>query len=702
MTDPRHPSLDSQASWRQCEVDFIDTSMMVQGEGRGVRKSVLRVGHGRWLSVMIVSVFCLSMLLSAPISSFSNMSNQADRSGITGVQQTNMDGTTYIRADGSIEPQTAPIRRDGDNYTLTGDILGSVVVERDNMILDGAGYAVEGLGAEYSVGVFMEQRENVEIRNVEIRSFGYGIHALRSQHILIIGNNITADTVNSVGIMLESSPNNAVLRNNITNSSVGVRVDGSATGMGYSNNILQNAIMGNGLGIFIRDSVHNAIAENFIGGNGDGIWLTRSSWLDWWSGNYVFHNNFVDNDVQADSYGTNGWDDGYPSGGNYWSDYDGVDEMSGPNQDQPGSDGIGDTPYLVDSSYDRYPLMSPWTSLGIHDIVAYLQLAVIETLGRSSWLNATVTNQGTVDEVDVEVLLAINGSIVKSSVISLLESGESRRLGYLWTPAGKGEFNVTISASLVSGDMRLENNVESHAVAIWEVGVHAGDWVKYAYSYGAEPAGVHTEWVMVEVIDIVGTTATIRGTLHLSNGSEMSEVYSDDFTGEGMVSMLFDTLSAIVVPANLTSGDMVCIGYKVVYDVESETYDKSMLPCASIICNPTGYAGTRAYEVEKTYMGAPRTVLCAEYSSVHFDNGPITCCWEKQTGLLLEMSCAEDNWSVIVVDTNAFDSTDSTSPDNASDPTVLYALLIAAVSTATVALFFVIRRRRKHPEDEIP
>lgn len=45
------------------------------------------------------------------------------------------------------------------------------------------------------------------------------------------------------------------------------------------------------------------------------------------------------------------WDDGYPSGGNYWSDYDGVDLDN---------DGIGDTPYWVTGfAKDDYPLMKP-------------------------------------------------------------------------------------------------------------------------------------------------------------------------------------------------------------------------------------------------------------------------------------------------------------------------------------------------------
>lgn len=75
----------------------------------------------------------------------------------------------------------------------------------------------------------------------------------------------------------------------------------------------------------------------------------------------VHHNRFVLNSVQAmeDLEGSgNVWDDGYPSGGNFWSDYSGADLFSGSSQDIPGSDGIGDTPYLIDSVHsDRYPLM---------------------------------------------------------------------------------------------------------------------------------------------------------------------------------------------------------------------------------------------------------------------------------------------------------------------------------------------------------
>src|SRR5438093_1213974 len=51
------------------------------------------------------------------------------------------------------------------------------------------------------------------------------------------------------------------------------------------------------------------------------------------------------------------WDYGYPSGGNFWWNYNATDNCGGPQQDVcTGPDGIGDTPFGL----DRYPLMKPY------------------------------------------------------------------------------------------------------------------------------------------------------------------------------------------------------------------------------------------------------------------------------------------------------------------------------------------------------
>ena len=90
--------------------------------------------------------------------------------------------------------------------------------------------------------------------------------------------------------------------------------------------------------------------------NDCGIWLSDSS------NNSIYHNNFINNAYHFSTYGyVNVWDDGYPSGGNYWSYYYSIDVKSGPNQDLPGSDGIGDKPYSITGgkNQDKYPLTKP-------------------------------------------------------------------------------------------------------------------------------------------------------------------------------------------------------------------------------------------------------------------------------------------------------------------------------------------------------
>jgi hypothetical protein len=50
----------------------------------------------------------------------------------------------YIRTDGNIDPSTAPIRRDGNTYTFTGDVDAQVIVDKNNIVIDGAGHTLNG------------------------------------------------------------------------------------------------------------------------------------------------------------------------------------------------------------------------------------------------------------------------------------------------------------------------------------------------------------------------------------------------------------------------------------------------------------------------------------------------------------------------------------------------------------------------------
>jgi parallel beta-helix repeat protein len=144
-------------------------------------------------------------------------------------------------------------------------------------------------------------------------------------------------------------------------------IDGG--GAGTCVNMMANDVVINGFttrnsgnfpdsGIRAHGRVNVTIQNNNIVYNWFGIYLYESS------NNTIFHNNFINNTnqvyVRTTGY-VNTWDDGYPSGGNYWSDYVGVDVKFGPGQDLPGSDGIGDTPYNIDAdNIDHYPLMNPY------------------------------------------------------------------------------------------------------------------------------------------------------------------------------------------------------------------------------------------------------------------------------------------------------------------------------------------------------
>jgi len=122
-----------------------------------------------------------------------------------------------------------------------------------------------------------------------------------------------------------------------------------------STTVVRNCVLDNRFaGIYLRNNcVSNLVIGNNITNNMNGIRVADPTCVD----NRFYHNNFINNTFQTSLSAPGGtWDDSYPSGGNYWSDYIGFDSKNGSNQDQLGSDGIGDTPYQW---LDRYPFMGP-------------------------------------------------------------------------------------------------------------------------------------------------------------------------------------------------------------------------------------------------------------------------------------------------------------------------------------------------------
>ena len=311
------------------------------------------------------------------------------------IQPVKASGTIYIRADGSIEPSTVPIQQDGDLYTLTGNITdydGGIVVERNNIILDGANHIIGGSEPDFYYGVTLVGRENVTIKNLII-TLGFMstcIYLNSSSNNFILANDLTSDFRYGQGLILDYSSNNVISGNNMTGG-VCLWLRSSSNNLVSGNNMVGSYYYGvdmvdsnfntfsanniqnnNNNGLALDSSSNNSIIGNNITNNGYGISLGGSN-------NSVYHNNFVDNSQQADSDSTNLWDDGYPSGGNYWSDYMGADLYKNPYQNETGSDGMGDTSYVINAdNQDRFPLMHPWSPLPVRNMNTGLGYATIQ------------------------------------------------------------------------------------------------------------------------------------------------------------------------------------------------------------------------------------------------------------------------------------------------------------------------------------
>ncbi|HUW47630.1 MAG TPA: NosD domain-containing protein, partial [Patescibacteria group bacterium] len=230
------------------------------------------------------------------------------------------------------------------------DIYGSLVIEKDNIVVDGANHSLQGQSGTSSKGVDLSGRSNVTITNMKIRDFDYGVFLYSTSYSVLSQNDLTN---NNYGVFVEYSTNNTISGNNVKNNEYG----GIELSSSNYNSIYGNDITAHGhYGIYVYDSSNNNIAGNNIANNEHGIGLESSS------NNSVYHNNFVGNTYQVYdlswedttiSGSINVWDDGYPSGGNYWSDY----EEIYPDAEELDGSGVWKTLYVIDeSNQDNYPL----------------------------------------------------------------------------------------------------------------------------------------------------------------------------------------------------------------------------------------------------------------------------------------------------------------------------------------------------------
>lgn len=177
-------------------------------------------------------------------------------------------------------------------------------------------------------GIYLKGSSNCQISRNQVRSnYDYGIALRLSRNCTINRNNITNN--NWGGISLGSSHNCTVVGNNINSSYYGIHLVDSTDCIAVGNNVSN---------------------EN----NGYSIVIYRSY------GNLIFHNNFMNHFIYEIGKKNNVWNNEIE--GNYWGEYNGTDLNRGPDQNEPGSDGIGDMAHIIDGdNQDNYPLMGAFS-----------------------------------------------------------------------------------------------------------------------------------------------------------------------------------------------------------------------------------------------------------------------------------------------------------------------------------------------------
>jgi len=325
------------------------------------------------------------------------------------------------------------------NKTLT------IIGEKDPPIFSGGGSGV--------CITLLSGASGSIVTGIVITIFKMGISVVNAGDCGIYCN--IFDSLGDCGIVVEGSDatNNAIYNNLFQDTPTPIKLTTSTVG----NTVYGNMINSQATVTLNVGATGNKVYKNVISGNQIVLNMANSE------ENVIYHNNFLATvQITVLATGNNVWDDGYPSGGNYWSTYAGVDEKGGPYQNVTGSDGIGDTPYVIASnSVDRYPLMKPWTAAAGHSVAVISVMTAKRRIGQGFSCNVTVVvaDDGEYAET-FNITCYANDKALGTQQVNNLHATCPLTLTFTWNTMGFAKGNYTLSAYAwpVPGETNMANN----------------------------------------------------------------------------------------------------------------------------------------------------------------------------------------------------------------------------------------------------
>ena len=132
------------------------------------------------MKIMKATICLTLLLLSFGIASFA----------VKVEAQTPFSGAIIISNEGSINPISAPIQKSGETYTLIESFTGNITVQKDNIILDGAGFAVTSTvtGTETTVGVDLSYHNDITVTNLKMNALNKAADLQVSNcYVIVVG-----------------------------------------------------------------------------------------------------------------------------------------------------------------------------------------------------------------------------------------------------------------------------------------------------------------------------------------------------------------------------------------------------------------------------------------------------------------------------------------------------------------------------------